>query len=590
MTEQSRPRRGGGSRRSADALRRSEERYALAARGANDGLWDWDLLTDEIYFSDRWKSMLGFEESELSDTVGTWFDRVHPEDLPQLRSLLNMHLEAQTPHFEGEYRILVEGGSYRWMLARGLAVRDENGAARRIAGSQTDITERKLAVEQLLRNAFHDGLTGLPNRMLFMDRLDGAMKRSQRREGQFAVLYIDLDRFKAVNDSLGHQVGDELLIEISRRLESCVRPGDTVARLVRTVARLGGDEFTVLVEGIEDVAEAIRIAERIGEAIEQPCHIGPHEIVTSASIGIACSVTGLERPEDLLNDADTAMYRAKMLGKARHQVCDQEMHERAVARLAMERDLRAAIGRNELRVVYQPIVALRSGAVSGFEALVRWEHPERGLVYPNDFIALAEDAGLVHGIGLWVMRHACAQLAAWHRRSSGWGEMTMSVNISGKDFAYAGYANQLIEIFTETGVDPSRVRLEITETAIVKNLDAATPVMKELESKRIRFSLDDFGTGYSSFSYLQRFPIDTLKIDRSFVSGMRGGNEDERLVGVMVPLARILGMESVAEGVETAEQFRHLRDIGCAYGQGFYFSEPLSAEDVEKFMEKKPRW
>jgi len=579
------------SKRAADALQQSEERYALAARGANDGLWDWNLLTNEVYFSERWKSMLGFEESELPNELPSWFGRVHADDLPQLQAQLNLHLEAQTPHFECEYRMLGDDGTHRWMLARGLAVRDVHGVAYRVAGSQTDITERKLAVEELLRNAFHDSLTGLPNRVLFMDRLDGAAKRAQRREGNpFAVLFIDLDRFKAINDSLGHQAGDALLVEIGKRLESCVRPSDTVARIGQTVARLGGDEFTVLIEEIDDVAHAIRIAERIGDEIEQPCHIGVHEVVTTASIGIAVSVGGLERPEDLLHDADTAMYRAKHLGKARVQVCDQEMHERAVTRLALERDLRAAVDRNEMRVVYQPVVSLSSGTISGFEALVRWQHPARGVVYPNDFIAVAEDAGLVHGIGLWVMRHACAQLATWQRLSPEWKKMTMAVNVSGKDFAYAGYVDQLMEIFATTGVEASSIQLEITETAIVKSLDLAAPVMKELESRQIRFSIDDFGTGYTSFSHLQRFPIGTLKIDRSFVSGMCENNEDARIVEVMVPFAKILGMDSVAEGIETAEQFQHLRDIGCEFGQGFYLSEPLAAEEIERLVERQPRW
>jgi len=576
---------------SHESLRQREERYALAARGANDGLWDWNLRSDDIYFSERWKAMLGFEDSELPNTLASWFERVHPEDLPHLQTQLNLHIEGQTPHFESEYRILVDGNTYRWMLARGLAVCDDSGRAYRIAGSQTEITERKLAVEELLRSAFHDSLTGLPNRMLFMDRLDGAAKRAGRHTAtHFAVLFIDLDRFKAINDSLGHQMGDRLLVEIAKRIESCVRPGDTVARMGPTVARLGGDEFTVLIEDIEGVADVTRIAERICASVQEPCLLGEHEVETSASIGIAISVTGFERAEDLLNDADTAMYRAKRLGKARYEVCDREMHEEAIARLRLERDLATAVERNELRLVYQPIVRLRTGEIAGVEALLRWDHPERGVVQPSEFVEVGEDAGLIHRIGLWVMRHACTQLAEWHSRFPQWRAVTMSVNVSGKDFAYADYADRLAEIFEETRVDPASIRLEINETASVSNIESAVPVMKELAARNIHFSLDDFGTGYTSFRYLQLFPIDTLKIDGSFVRGIGTGGEDHRLVEIMVPFAKILGMESVAEGVETAEQLRHLRSLGCVYGQGFHFSPALSGSDVESLLISRPRW
>src|SRR5581483_1999131 len=495
----------------AEELRQSEERYALAARGANDGLWDWKLQTNEIYFSERWKQMLGFEDHELPNVVQSWLGRVHPDDLPVLQAQMQLHLEGQTPHFECEYRILEQGGTYRWMLGRAMAVRNIDNVAYRIAGSQTDITERKLAVEELLQAAFHDSLTGLPNRMLFMDRLTGAANRAKRKDYQIAVLFIDLDRFKMINDTMGHEMGDAVLVEIGRRLEGCVRPGDTVARLGSTVARLGGDEFTVLVERISDVADAVRIASRILEVVKQPLLVDGQEVMTTASIGVATSTTGFERPEDLLRDADAAMYRAKKMGKARYEVCDRQMHEHALERLHIERDLHGVIDRDELRVVYQPVVALADEKVIGFEALIRWEHPTRGTLNPDDFITIAESANLIHPITLWTMGRALRQLQQL-REDENARELTMSVNVSGRDFGYADFVEELTSALQARSIDASAIKLDITEAAIIRNAETAGRVMGELAGQNIRFTLDDFGTGYSSFANLLRYPIDTLKI------------------------------------------------------------------------------
>ncbi len=576
-------------RRSDNNQRESEERYALAARGANDGLWDWDLVTDEIHFSERWKSMLGFEESELRNDKASWFDRIHPDDREQLEDQIRIHLSGETPHFEAEYRMLDESGGYRWMLARGVAVRDSDGQARRFAGSQTDVTERKLVAEELMRNAFHDVLTGLPNRMLFMDRVNSAERRAKRHGSAFAILFIDLDRFKSINDSLGHEAGNSLLLETSRRLETIVRPGDTVARGGSMVAHLGGDEFTVLVDEIHEVADAVRVAERISEEIQKPVMVHDQEIVTTASIGIAVSNTGFHRVEDLLRDADTAMHRAKKLG-TRYEVCDWSMQQQAVAQLKVERELRAALDRNELRVMYQPIISLRTGEIAAVEALVRWEHPSRGLLAPAEFIGVAEDAGLAYELGMQVLQVSCEQLASWNRRFPQSAALNLCVNVSGKALGYPEFPQRLMEIIERTGVNPARIKIEITETAIVKNLDGATRAMNELQAKHVRFSIDDFGTGYSSFSYLQRFPIDTLKIDKSFVERMHLETDSMHIVEMMVPLANVLGMRAVAEGVETSEQFERLRGLHCEFAQGFFFSYPLSAEEMELLIVTPPRW
>ncbi|HET9768722.1 MAG TPA: PAS domain S-box protein, partial [Thermoanaerobaculia bacterium] len=375
----------GERKRAEEALRRSEERYALAARGANDGLWDWDLERNEIYYSSRWASMLGFEEGELGNDPQEWFSRVHPGDRGRLRHEIGEHVEGRSPHFQCEYRLRHRNGAFRWMLSRGLAVRDEGGRAYRMAGSQTDISDRKQAESQLLHDALHDALTGLPNRALFINRLEMALQRGRRSpRTRFAVLFLDLDRFKVINDSLGHRLGDELLVALADRLRSSVR-------VIDTVARLGGDEFGFLLEGLVDVKQAIRNAERILDELARPFHLSGHEVFTSGSIGIAVGDAECGGPEQILRDADIAMYRAKAQGRAAFTVFDQEMHREAVAAMQLENDLRRALERKELELHYQPVVCLADGRLCGFEALLRWHHPERGLLLPTQFIPTAEE-------------------------------------------------------------------------------------------------------------------------------------------------------------------------------------------------------
>ncbi|MFQ5857718.1 MAG: EAL domain-containing protein [Anaerolineae bacterium] len=559
-------------KRAEEALRESEERYALAARGANDGLWDWDLKTNEVYFSPRWKSMLGCEEDEIENSPDEWFNRLHPEDLEQVKVDISAHLEGVTSHFENEHRMLHKDGTYRWMLSRGLAVRDADGTAYRMAGSQTDITERKRAEEQLLHDAFHDGLTGLPNRALFMDRLGRAVERARRRADYlFAVLFLDLDRFKVVNDSLGHTVGDELLIAIAHRLRVCLRAADTVARL-------GGDEFAILLEDINDVSDATHVADLIGEAVMLPFNADGHEVFASASIGIVLSETGYDRPEGVLRDADIAMYRAKELGRARHEVFDTAMRAGAVARLEVETDLRWSVERQEFEIHYQPIVSLADGRIAGFEALLRWQHPERGLVSPGEFISVAEETGLIVPIDRWVLREACRQVRAWQTQFRTDPPLSISVNLSSKQFAQPDLVEQVEQILQETGLDARSLRLEITESVIMGNIESAAAMLSQLRALGVQVQMDDFGTGYSSLSYLHQFPIDAIKIDRSFISRMDVDGDNSEIVQTIVALAHDLGMDVIAEGVETGEQLAHLRALACEYGQGYYFAKPLDSE------------
>jgi diguanylate cyclase (GGDEF)-like protein len=440
-----------------------------------------------------------------------------------------------------------------------------------MAGSQTDITENKVS----------DALTGLPNRVLFLDRLERLIARAARRPGEmFAVLFLDLDRFKLVNDSLGHVLGDKLLIEIAQRLEQCLRASDTVARIgeEHTIARFGGDEFTILLDGIKRVSDASVVADRIQQALGRPFQIDGHEIFMTASIGIATSATPYEQPEAVLRDADTAMYRAKALGKARSELFDTEMRDRALVRLQLETNLRRAIDRGEFQLHYQPIVSLATGRITGFEGLIRWRQAERGMVSPADFIPAAEETGLILPIGGWVLREACRQMAAWEMMLAPDPSLTISVNLSAKQFLQANLTEQIETVLRETGLPASGLKLEITESTIIENVESVSARLLRLKDIGVQLAIDDFGTGYSSLSYLHRLPIDSLKIDKSFIHAMGKGKDSTQIVRAIIGLAHNLGLDVIAEGVETEEQRAQLAEWGCEFGQGFLFSRPQRSE------------
>lgn len=562
-------------------LRESRERYELAVAATNDGLWDWSLERGEVYYSTRWKRMLGLRDDEVGNSEDDWFRLIHPAEMEAVRSDFYRHIEGHTPQFRSEHRVRHADGTYRYMVSRGLAVRDSGGKALRIVVAQSDITDQKITQEQLLHDALHDKLTGLPNRALLIDRLEHAIGCVSRRPGyEFAVLFLDLDRFKIVNDSLGHTIGDGLLVEVTRRLKRIVRSNDTFARL-------GGDEFTILMDDIAGVEDATRLADRVQEELSVPFVLEGHEVFPTVSIGIALSKTGYQRAAEVLRDADIAMYRAKASGKACYEVFDRTMHQKAMTLLWMEADIRRALDRNEWELHYQPIVSLRNGSLAGFEALARWHHPERGMIPPSEFIPIAEETGLIVLLGEWVLREACRQMGEWNGRLRQLGAepLVVAVNISSKQFSQPGLVDKVRGTLESLEFEARYLKLEITESVIMENALSAAEMLRQLQELNVQLSIDDFGTGYSSLSSLQQFPLHTLKIDRSFVERLDTESGSSAIIRTIVSLANNLGMDVVAEGIETESQLAKLMTLGCDYGQGYFFSRPLKMQDVDSLLE-----
>jgi diguanylate cyclase (GGDEF)-like protein/PAS domain S-box-containing protein len=558
------------------ALRESEERFRSAFDNATIGMGVVSLNGRWLQVNRSLCEIVGYGERELLDS--DIHQVTHREDLVALDEQMQRFGAGTMSSHQTEVRYVHKNGKEVWAHLGVSLVRDGESQPLHLIFQIQDITDRKRAEEQLLHDAFHDALTGLPNRALFMDHVKMAIQRSRRSGNRlFAALFLDLDRFKIINDSLGHMVGDQLLVGIAHRLEMCLRPGDTVARL-------GGDEFTILLEDLASTDDAIDVALRVQDAVTQPFNIGGHEVFTTASIGIALSNTGYERAEDLLRDADTAMYRAKVLGKKRHIVFDREMHDRAMEVLQIETDLRRAITRKEFFLNYQPIVSLETGKVASFEALVRWRHPERGLVQPSEFIPVAEETSLIIPLGLWVLNEACRQVREWQKLHLADDDVTISVNLSSRQFSQADLIEQVSSALRDSGLRPGCLKLEITESMVMENIDTAIGMLTQLRALGVGISIDDFGTGYSSLSYLHRFPIDTLKIDRSFVTQMTDNTENAEIVRTIVTLARSLDMDVIAEGVETREQLRQLGNLGCDYGQGYLFSRPVGASQALELL------
>lgn len=615
-------------KRTEEALQRAEAKYRSIFENAIEGIFQTTPDGRYISANPALARIYGYESAaKLMMQIRDIKRQLYVDPNRRVQFLDAIEKDGSVSEFESQvYRA---DGTTIWVSENGRAVRDAGGNLLYYEGTVEDITLRKIAEDKLVHDALHDTLTGLPNRALFMDRLGHAIELSKRHsEVLFAVLFIDLDRFKVVNDSLGHLVGDRLLVSIAQRLETCLRTGDTVARL-------GGDEFAILLENIKDSRDATHIAERVQAELAEPFYLNEYQVFTSASIGIVCSglrqetwkssqlsiapgeentdvpktalspsfaqsilptapnvgqQTLYDRPEELLRDADAAMYHAKALGKARHEVFDLSMHTRAVALLQLENDLRRALERQEFQLYYQPIVCLTSGTINGFEALLRWQHPQRGLVSPAEFISVAEETRAIVPIGWWMMRSACHQMNQWHQEFPTNPPLNVSVNLSNQQFKQPDLIEQISEILQETQLEPCTLKLEITESVIMENAESAAAILGELRNLEIQLYIDDFGTGYSSLSRIHTFPTDALKIDRAFVSRMAEDEGNEAIVQTILILAGHLGMNVIAEGVETIEQLNLLRSLQCEYGQGYFFSKPVDSQSATVLIATKPEW
>ncbi len=546
----------------ASALSESERRYELALSGSNDGLYDWDLAKDHMQFSDRLSALLGFEPAMgVGRGIETFTDRIHPDDVDRVRLQLIAHLRGDDPFFEDEFRLRHQNDDFVWVLARGASIRDGSGRALRMAGSITDMSRRGV----------FDPLTGLPNRRLFLDRLTRVtLRRPEDTEpgDGYAVLFLDLDGFKLINDTLGHQSGDDLLKLVASRLQTCVRASDTVARL-------GGDEFVVLLDKV-NVPEGVQITlNRITSKLSEPYDLGGRKLHIVPSIGVVIDTEHYSDPDELLRDADSAMYQAKESDEI-VVVFDTEMREKLTKRLKLELELRTALDENQFLLHFQSIVSLTDGTIEGYEALARWQHPTRGLRHPIDFIEVMEETGLIVPLGHWVIGQACRDMM---ERFAGQRPLDMpyvSVNLSGKHLSQEDLVPSIEKALADTGFHPTRLRLELTESAIIDNPRRAASQLGQLKLLGVQILMDDFGTGHSSLSYLQNLPIDTLKIDRSFISRMTQDRDGAELVRTIIRMAQNLGLAVVAEGVETAEQVSLLQGMECGSGQGYLFARPQS--------------
>jgi diguanylate cyclase (GGDEF)-like protein/PAS domain S-box-containing protein len=552
------------------ALRAREADLAEAQRIAQLGSWSWDAAENRVTWSAGLYRIFGLSPDQFERTLAGYLAWVHPDDRDRVRATVEAAWRDRTG-FDGEHRIARPDGTIRTLHSRGIVVRDAAGVPYRMVGTCHDVTDRKALEERLAHQATHDPLTGLPNRALFRDRLEQALARARCSGQPCALLLLDLDHFKTVNDSLGHATGDQLLTTVATRLRAILRDGDTLARL-------GGDEFAVLLEEAGDLVGALNVAERFHDALRAPLVMDGHEFVATTSIGLALGSGSTDTPEDLLRFADVALYRAKEAGRSCTEVFYPGMNDAALARLTMEHELRRAIAAEELCIHYQPKVDLATGRVGGLEALVRWRHPVRGLVAPGEFIPLAEETGLIVPLGRWVLREACQQLREWHQRYPQVALPFIAVNLSPRQFRHVELVADVAAILAESGLPADRLALEVTETAAMAQIAATSATLAALKELGVRLALDDFGTGHSSLAYLQRLPMDTLKIDRSF---FQDAEHNRAIVRAVADLAHGLGLDITAEGLETAAQVRWAREVGCDRGQGFYFARPLPVEDLE---------
>ena len=555
----------------------SQERYAVAASVSNDGLWDWNLETNEIYFSPRWKSVLGYGESEIDDNPDEWLKRVHSKDLGRVLGSLSDHLHRGAAQFQSEHRVLHQDGNYRWVQARGVAVRDASDRPIRLVGWLTDITDQKRQEARLKHDAWHDPLTDLPNRAYFRGQLQRAATKSFSQPSQFfALLYLDVDRFKQLNDTLGHAVGDQVLIAIANRLKHSVRPGDTIARI-------GGDEFAILLTRLGGESEASHIAQRIQKSLELPVKIGADELAVSVSIGIALSSLSHDKPADFLRDADAAMYHAKTLGGGRHQIHQQD------ARLAdsaagLVEDLQQALPNGGLSLLYQPIAMLPGGRVGGCEAKLRWEHPERGPLPPELFLPAGEDAGLTASIRDWMVRQACEQAKQW--QDAGFRSIRVTVGLPPQAAQQPNLFAAVSRALGDTGLDPRLLRIALSESALLESSAATVEELQEMTATGVQIVVGELGMEYSSLIYLRRFPIHALKIDGEFIRELRSDPTGGAITAGLIELAHSFGLKVTADGIDTEEQLAFLRAKKCDGFQGQMISPALHPEVCTSYLQE----
>lgn len=567
-----------------------EELFQIVTENAADMIALVDVKGHRLYNSPAYRRILGYSAAELGETSA--FEQIHPDDRFKV---LEAAREARSTGVgkKLEYRIRHKDGSWRILESIAGTIRDDKGDVVKLVIVNRDVTERKQAEEQAQHNSFHDGLTGLPNRRLFLDRLQHLFDSAQREpERRYALLLVDMDGFRVFNDKMGPAVGDQVIVEIGRRLEACVRGKDTISRPQEdlssvqnaVLSRMGGDEFALLLENVTDASDAMRAAQRILSAIAEPFMVERHEVWTSASVGIALSVAAHTRAQDLLQDGDVAMRRAKALGGSRCEVFDEAMHSSAASRLTLEAELRGALTMHQFRVYYQPVVQLETRQVTGFEALLRWEHPEQGLISPYKFIDAAEDTGLLLSVGHWLILEASKQLQSWRRENPAMNPVSVSVNLSAKQFADARLISELQRVIRETGIEPSGLQLEITETLAATEPKRTVAVLSGFRHLGIGVILDDFGTGNSSLSALREFPVQAVKIDRALIGGMLADRAICDTVELILLLANKLKFKVIAQGIETAKHWERLRELGCDQGQGYFFSPPIDPKEAGKLL------
>jgi diguanylate cyclase (GGDEF)-like protein/PAS domain S-box-containing protein len=561
------------------ALDTTGDQLREAQSVAKVGIWEWNIVDNQVRWSDELYRIFGLTPQIFPGTFEGYIAVVHPDDRSLVEGAVERSLRTLEP-FDFAHRAITPDGAMRWLQCRG-RVRSVDGRPVQMTGACQDVTAQREAAEALSQLALHDPLTALPNRSLFMDRLGQALRRLDRRDRVLAVLFVDLDRFKVINDRFGHAVGDEMLMAVGSRLREVLRPHDTVARM-------GGDEFVVLCEDLEDDQAALRVAERVLAALDRPVVCGDHDVVCTTSIGIALTRRSDATPDAMLRDADMAMYRAKETGRHRIEVFDNTARLRTQARIQTAEELRLAVDLDQLRVVYQPIVHLGQATPAGVEALVRWQHPRRGLLAPAEFIQVAEDTGLVVPLGAWVLRQACKDLTGIIDQSAGGSDLVVSVNLSARQLSTPGLVAMVESVLGEFDLAPWRLCFEITESILMDDVDLAIAVLSDLRALGVRLAIDDFGTGYSSLGYLRRFPVDIVKLDRAFVAGLGSDTAADAIAAAVINLGHALGLSVIAEGVETEEQLTVLRALRCDRAQGYLWSAPQTPDALSEWMAAKP--